>query len=58
MSDETLPDEQVPLERFPLLADGDWLRAQYQDAGWSAATRRRSALIRRGPWLDSYPPLG
>jgi len=37
MSDETLPDEQVPLERFPLLADGDWLRAQYQDAGWSLA---------------------
>ena len=51
MSDETSPEmpaempaepsdelsEEPPAARFPLLADADWLRAHYQDAGWSLA---------------------
>ena len=67
--DETIPDEQVTPERFPLLADADWLRAQYQDAGWNLAriaqevgssrSTVRAALIRHDiPRRPPGPPAG
>ena len=73
-ADETLPDEsmldeQGPPARFPLLADADWLRAQYQDAGWTLAriaqevgcsrSTVRAALMRHDiPRRPPGPPAG